>query len=88
MAVSALLSPAISLTVDTSAITAIGNDYGFEHIFSRQLEGIGNKGAWKIVSNRAKKFRDNDFSFQSLSEVFTSSGVNIPPNVEKIFNIQ
>ena len=36
--------PAISLTVDTSAITAIGNDYGFEHIFSRQLEGIGNKG--------------------------------------------
>ena len=36
--------PAISLTVDTSAITAIGNDYGFEYIFSRQLEGIGNKG--------------------------------------------
>ena len=28
---------AISLTVDTSAITAIGNDYGFEYIFSRQL---------------------------------------------------
>ena len=36
--------PAISLTVDTSAITAIGNDYGFENIFSRQLSGIGNKG--------------------------------------------
>ena len=35
--------PAISLTVDTSAITAIGNDYGYEHIFSRQLAGIGNK---------------------------------------------
>ncbi len=35
--------PAISLTVDTSAITAIGNDYGFENIFSRQLEGIGIK---------------------------------------------
>jgi len=35
--------PAMSLTVDTSAITAIGNDYGFEHIFSRQLSGIGNK---------------------------------------------
>ena len=35
--------PAISLTVDTSAITAIGNDYGYEHVFSRQLSGIGNK---------------------------------------------
>jgi len=36
--------PALSLTVDTSAITAIGNDYGYEHIFSRQLRGIGRKG--------------------------------------------
>ena len=35
--------PAISLTVDTSTITAIGNDYGYEHVFSRQLSGIGNK---------------------------------------------
>ena len=36
--------PAIALTVDTSAITAIGNDYGYENIFSRQLRGIGAKG--------------------------------------------
>ncbi len=36
--------PSISLTVDTSAITAIGNDYGFEHVFSRQLMGIGDAG--------------------------------------------
>jgi len=34
----------ISLTTDTSAITAIGNDFSFEEIFSRQLESIGNKG--------------------------------------------
>ena len=34
----------ISLTVDTSAITAIGNDYGFANVFSRQLQGVGNKG--------------------------------------------
>jgi D-sedoheptulose 7-phosphate isomerase len=32
---------AVSLTVDTSALTAIGNDYGFAHVFSRQLRGIG-----------------------------------------------
>lgn len=36
--------PAIALTVDTSALTAIGNDYGYEKVFSRQLEGIGTQG--------------------------------------------
>ena len=35
---------AISLTVDTSNLTAIGNDYGYDVIFSRQLEGVGQKG--------------------------------------------
>ena len=34
----------ISLTSDISAITAIGNDYGFENIFSRQVEGLGEPG--------------------------------------------
>ena len=36
--------PAVALTTDTSALTAIGNDYGFEHIFSRQLEAVGQAG--------------------------------------------
>ena len=36
--------PALSLTTDTSALTAIGNDYGYEHVFSRPLRGIGNQG--------------------------------------------
>ena len=36
--------PAMSLTVDTSALTAIGNDYGYDKVFSRQLQGIGNAG--------------------------------------------
>lgn len=36
--------PAISLTVDTSNITAIANDYAYEQIFARQLEGVGQKG--------------------------------------------
>ena len=34
----------IALTTDTSTLTAAGNDYGFDHIFSRQIEAIGNKG--------------------------------------------
>ncbi|MEG0332877.1 MAG: D-sedoheptulose 7-phosphate isomerase [Akkermansia sp.] len=35
---------AMALTVDTSILTAIGNDYGFDTIFSRQLEGVGQAG--------------------------------------------
>lgn len=35
--------PSIALTTNTSIITAIGNDYGFEKIFSRQLESLANK---------------------------------------------
>ncbi len=36
--------PALALTVDTSSLTALGNDYGFETIFSRQVEAIARKG--------------------------------------------
>lgn len=36
--------PAIALTTDTSALTAIGNDLGFEHLFSRQIEALGRPG--------------------------------------------
>ncbi len=36
--------PAVALTTDTSALTAIGNDYGFDRIFSRQVEALGQKG--------------------------------------------
>ena len=36
--------PAIALTTDTSALTAIGNDYGFDRVFARQLEALGRKG--------------------------------------------
>jgi D-sedoheptulose 7-phosphate isomerase len=36
--------PAIALTVDTSVITACGNDFGYDDIFSRQIEAIGSPG--------------------------------------------
>jgi D-sedoheptulose 7-phosphate isomerase len=34
----------IALTTDSSALTAIGNDYGYERLFSRQVEALGRKG--------------------------------------------
>ena len=35
---------AIALTTDTSALTSIGNDYGYNHVFDRQVEALANKG--------------------------------------------
>jgi len=36
--------PAFALTTDTSVLTAIGNDYGYERLFARQIEAVGNAG--------------------------------------------
>jgi len=35
---------AIALTTDTSALTSIGNDYGYNHVFDRQVEALANEG--------------------------------------------
>ncbi len=36
--------PALALTADTSVLTAVGNDYGFEQVFARQVRGLGKPG--------------------------------------------
>jgi D-sedoheptulose 7-phosphate isomerase len=36
--------PGLALTVDTSALTAVGNDFGYEQVFSRQVESLGRPG--------------------------------------------
>jgi D-sedoheptulose 7-phosphate isomerase len=36
--------PAIAITTDTSALTAIGNDYGYDRVFDRQVESLANNG--------------------------------------------
>jgi D-sedoheptulose 7-phosphate isomerase len=36
--------PAIALTTDSSVLTAVGNDYGYEQLFERQLRGLGRRG--------------------------------------------
>ena len=36
--------PAIALTADAATLTAIGNDYGYERVFARQLEGLAQRG--------------------------------------------
>jgi D-sedoheptulose 7-phosphate isomerase len=36
--------PAVALTTDSSALTSIGNDFGFKYVFQRQIEALANKG--------------------------------------------
>ena len=69
--------PGLSLTTDTSAITAIGNDFKFDNIFSRQLEAIANKndlalaittsGNSKNLIEAAKYAKKNNIKFFCLS---------------------
>ena len=42
--VTRLPPPAIALTTDSSALTAIGNDFGFDNLFSRQIDGLCRAG--------------------------------------------
>lgn len=41
--------PAVALTTDTSLITATGNDFGFDHIFARQVEALAKPGDLLII---------------------------------------
>ena len=49
---------ALSLNSDTSVITAIGNDYNFSRIFSRQVEGLGNKNDLLFVISTSGKSKN------------------------------
>jgi len=47
--------PAIALTTDTSALTALSNDYGYDEVFARQLEALGSEGDILIAISTSGK---------------------------------
>ena len=69
--------PAIALTTDTSVLTAISNDYGYEKVFERQLAGLAKKGdifigfstsgTSKNILNSFKKAREMNLSSIGIS---------------------
>ena len=63
--------PAISLSTDTSALTAISNDFGFDKIFSRQIEGIGNSGDTLIIISTSGNSKN------CIKAIETAKGKNI-----------
>lgn len=50
--------PALSLSTDTSIITAVGNDYGFERLFARQIEAQGQEGDMFVGISTSGKSRN------------------------------
>ncbi|OWY08441.1 phosphoheptose isomerase [Thioclava sp. F34-6] len=61
--------PALALTVDTSALTAIGNDYGYDDVFARQLRGIGRKGDVIVGLSTSGKSRNVLRAFEVAEEL-------------------
>jgi D-sedoheptulose 7-phosphate isomerase len=47
--------PGISLTADGTALTCIGNDFGFDEIFARQIEGLGRRGDLLVLFSTSGK---------------------------------
>lgn len=59
----------IALTTDTSALSAIGNDYGFEYIFARQLEALANEGDVFVGISTSGKSANIIKALQSAKEL-------------------
>jgi D-sedoheptulose 7-phosphate isomerase len=61
--------PAIALTTDTSALTAIGNDYGYEHVFARQVEALAQKGDLLIAISTSGNSQNVLYALEKAKEI-------------------
>jgi len=74
--------PAIALTTDSSVLTAIGNDYGFDRTFERQVRGLGQPGDVFIAISTSGRSPNVIAALQAAREAglttigFTGSGAN------------
>ena len=69
--------PALSLTSETATITAIANDYGYESIFERQVEALGNKGDILITLSTSGKSK-NVINATKAAEVIGMDIIDFP----------
>ena len=72
--------PAVALTTDTSVLTAIGNDYGYDRVFERQVRGLGRPGDVFIAISTSGRSPNIVAALQAAREMglttvgFTGSG--------------
>lgn len=59
---------AVALNTDTSALTAIGNDYGFEHVFARQVQAIGQSGDVLVGLSTSGRSKNVVLAFQAARQ--------------------
>ena len=59
----------VALTVDTSILTAVGNDYGYDEVFRRQVEGIGKAGDILIGLSTSGNSRNVLLAFEKASSM-------------------
>lgn len=85
---------AIALTTDTSALSAIGNDFGFEYLFSRQVEALGRKGDLAIGISTSGNSPNVLKALESCRAIgittvgFTGeTGGKMPPLCDILFNV-
>ena len=79
--------PAIALTTDTSILTAIGNDYGYEKLFARQVQALGRKGDVLIGYSTSGKSPNVLRAFETAKEIgMTTVGLtgNMGGNMAKL----
>ncbi len=60
--------PAVALSVDTSVLTACSNDFGFEHVFERQIEALGERGDVLIAISTSGKSKNVNLAVQKARE--------------------
>ena len=60
--------PAMALTANSSAMTAIGNDYGFDNVFSRQVRGLGRAGDVLVGISTSGRSRNVAAAFSAAQE--------------------
>jgi D-sedoheptulose 7-phosphate isomerase len=60
--------PSIALNTDTSALTAIGNDYGYEHVFARQVQALGQPGDVLIAMSTSGRSKNLVLAMQAARE--------------------
>lgn len=74
--------PAIALSVDTSVVTACSNDFGFEHVFERQVEALGNKGDVLLAISTSGRSKNVNLAVKKAKElglnVIYMTGSNAP----------
>jgi D-sedoheptulose 7-phosphate isomerase len=59
----------IALSVDTSALTAIGNDYGFERVFEKQLRALGRRGDVLLAISTSGNSRNVEMAVTAAQEL-------------------